>query len=154
MVGNDFHVQTSFGTSPPSWKALLQLDQDDESDKICLSLCDVAQHPKLEEATATKSAERMAKLLRSAWPDANVVDLSKRRQLGLPFVDPEMPDYQLFRWLASKDLNPAGEGCFLTSLYHFVDLLYQPLRQKPVRFPSYGLTVPLLLGICRLLGWH
>ena len=56
MVGNDFHVQTSFGTSP-SWKALLQLDQDDESDKICFLLCDVAQHPGLEEATATESAD-------------------------------------------------------------------------------------------------
>lgn len=137
MVGNDFHVETSFGTSP-SWKALLQLDQGDALGKICLLLCDVAQHPISEDAT--KSAELAAKLLRSAWPDANVAGPSKRRQLGPPFADAEMPDYQLFRWLASKDLNPAGEGVFLTDLDYdsAEDLLYQPLRQKLVcRVPPH-----------------
>lgn len=135
MVGNDFHVQTSFGCDP-SWKALLQLDLDDESDKICLPLCDVTQHPSSEEATATKLTERAAKLLRSSWPDANDIGPSKRRQLGLPFADPDMPDYQLFRWLASKDLNPVSEGVSLTHLHNSMDLLYQPLRQRSVRcFP-------------------
>jgi hypothetical protein len=134
MVGNDFHVQTSFG-SEPSWKALMQLEQDDgSSDQMCLPLCDVAQHPKLENATATKSVQQMAKLLRSAWPDAKVEGPSKRRQLGPPFVDPDLPNYQVFRWLASKDLNPVSEGIFLVSLYDSNGWLYRPLRQIAVRF--------------------
>ncbi len=152
MVSNDFHVQTAFSTSP-SWKALLQLDSGDESGRICLPLCDVAQHHRSEEATATKLVEQVAHLLRSAWPNATVGH-SKRRQLGPPFVDPDTPDHQLFRWLASKDLNPDGEGVFLADLHHWVDLLYQPLRQKPVRFSSHHLAVPFLPARYKLLGWH
>jgi hypothetical protein len=135
MIGNDFHVHTSFGTNP-SWKALLQLDQG--SHKIGLPLCHVDHYPLPEGTSATESTERVAKLLRSLWPDAEVAGPSKRRQLGPPFVDPERPDYQLFRWLASKALNPEGEGVFVTDLHHdrSIDLLYQPLRQRPVRlFP-------------------
>jgi hypothetical protein len=137
MVGNDFHVQTSFGSSP-SYKAVMQLhlDQNDErSDKICLPLCDVALQPRLE--TAATSARQMAKLLLSAWPDANV-GLSKRRQLGPPFIDPGLPDYQLFRWLASKDLNPVSEGVSLIHLYSSNGWLYRPYRQVAVR--SFLLT--------------
>jgi len=150
MLGNDFHVHTAFDCSP-SWKAVMQLDPDDErSDKIRFPLCDVAQHPKSEDAP--KSAQQMAKLLRAAWPNANVVGPSKRRQLGPPFVDPGLPDYQLFRWLASRDLNPDGEGVFVTHIYNFKDLvflthlynfkdpLYRPLRQVAVRLYSFSLT--------------
>lgn len=137
IVGNDFHVHTAFGCSP-SWKALLQLGQDhDGLGKICLPLCDVAQHPKSEEdAPATELVQKMAMLLWFAWPDATVAGPSKRRQLGPPFVDPELPDYQLFEWLASKDLNPVGEGVFVTHLYESEHLLYQPLRQRAVRSSS------------------
>ena len=133
MVGNDFHIQTAFGTDH-SWKALLQLDQGDDSTKISLPLCHVAQHPGTDDAAAAiRLVEHMAKLLRYTWPDANVGALSKRRQLGPPFVDSDGTDYHLFRWLASKDLNPVSEGVFLRNLYQSVDLLYQPLRQKSVR---------------------
>ncbi|KAK4099240.1 hypothetical protein N658DRAFT_171859 [Parathielavia hyrcaniae] len=138
IVGNDFHVQTSFSSSP-SWKAVMQLhvDQDDErSDRICLPLCDItiAQYPKSEDmTTATQMAqlEQMAKL-RSAWPDGNVDGPSKRRQLGPPFVSPDLPDYQLFRWLASKDLNPISEGISLTHLHHddSEDRFFRPLRPR------------------------
>ncbi|KAK3897505.1 hypothetical protein C8A05DRAFT_19751 [Staphylotrichum tortipilum] len=129
MVGNDFDVQAGYSIAF-SWKALLQLEQDDGSDKICLPFCDAALHPTLDEATATKLAEQAAKLLRSAWPEADFVDISKRRQLGLPFVDPGSPDNQLFRWLASKDLNPVSEGVFLTDLHESWGLLCQLLRQR------------------------
>ncbi len=132
IVGNDFHIQPSFSLDH-SWKALLQLDQDDGSGKICLPLCDVAQHPTLDEAIATKLAERAANALLFAWPDASV-GLSKRRQLGLPFVDPESADDQLFSWLASKDLNPVSEGVFVTDLYDSWGLLCRFVRQKSVRF--------------------
>ncbi|KAK3297097.1 uncharacterized protein B0H64DRAFT_391334 [Chaetomium fimeti] len=129
MVGNDFHVQTSFGSSP-SWKAVMQLDRDDEkSDKICLPLCDVTLQSESEATATIKLAQQMAKLLRYAWPDANVVGPSKRRQLGPPFVDPALPDYQLFQWLASKDLNPVSEGIMLIHFYGSKDWFYRPLRQ-------------------------
>jgi hypothetical protein len=84
----------------------------------------------------------MAKLLRAAWPDANVDGPSKYRQLGPPFVDPDLPDYQLFRWLASEDLNPVYEGISLKHLNGSKDWLYQPIRHKSVRFSSYGLAGP------------
>lgn len=148
MVGNDFHVHTSFSLDT-SWKALIQLDQDDnKSDKICLPLCDVALHSKSQEA-ATVSVQQMVKLLRAAWPDANVDDPSKRRHLGPPFVDPDLPDYQLFRWLASKDLNPVYEGIFLTHLNGSKDWLYQPIRHRSVSFSSYGLAGPYFVGFTR-----
>ncbi|KAK4097196.1 hypothetical protein N658DRAFT_500735 [Parathielavia hyrcaniae] len=142
MVGNDFHIQTSFSCSH-FWKALMQLEQDDEkSDKICLPLCDItiAQGPKSKDmTTAARLAqlEQMVKLLRSAWPDENVDGPSKRRQLGPPFASPDLPDYQIFRWLASKDLNPLSEGISLTHLlldFQVEDRLIQPLRQRSVCF--------------------
>ena len=139
MVGNDFHVQTSFGLSP-SWTAWIQFDQDAWT-KLCLPFCDVALQPKSQE-NATVSVQQMAKLLRAAWPDANVDGPSKYRQLGPPFVDTDLPDYRLFRWLASKDLNPVYEGVCLTHLNSYKGWLYQPLRQKTVRSSSCGVSDP------------
>jgi hypothetical protein len=108
----------------------MQFDRDGE--KVSLPFCDVVQHPKPEDATATPSVQQMAALLRSVWPDADVVGPSKRHQLGPPFVDPDLPDYHLFRWLASKDLNPVREGIFLIDLYQFDGFLHQPVRQVAV----------------------
>ncbi|KAH6641128.1 hypothetical protein F5144DRAFT_609982 [Chaetomium tenue] len=98
-------------------------------------LCDVARlHPQSEAAVATESARQMAKLLRSAWPDANIGP-SKRRQLGPPFEEnpyqPDrcVPDRQLLQWLASKDLNPIGEGISLAHLRDNREWLYHPVRR-------------------------
>jgi hypothetical protein len=151
MVGNDFHIQPSFSLDP-SWKALLQLEQDDDkSDKICLPFCDVTQHSTLDEAAATKLAEQAAQLLRSAWPDA-AVGLSTRRQLGLPFVDPNGPDDQLFRWLASKDLNPVSEGVFVTDLHDSWGLLCKFVRQKSVCFLQPTSRHNIVVGYRSCLG--
>ncbi len=130
-LGNEPQLQASVVVSPP-WKALLQLDQDGEPDKVCLPLCNLTLRPEFsDKTTVTKLAEQAAQLLRSAWPKADDVGPSKYRQFGPPFADPDMPDYQLFRWLASKDLS---EYVFLADLYHSENMFYRPLGQKPVRF--------------------
>ena len=112
ISGNDFHIYANLTTSPPSWEAILQLEQTG-SGSICVPLCHVQQHSQVDHSgLATQVVEQAALLLRAAWPDASIGP-SRRRQLGPDFDDPESASYQLFRWLASKPLNPIHEGVFL-----------------------------------------
>jgi hypothetical protein len=75
MVGNEFHVQTSFGTDL-SWKALLQLDQN--SEKICLPLCDVTQHPLSSQRNGWPSCSTPSGRMRMSLVPRNVANSGHR----------------------------------------------------------------------------
>ncbi|KND93768.1 hypothetical protein TOPH_01947 [Tolypocladium ophioglossoides CBS 100239] len=129
ISGNDFHVSPSFTVSPPSWGAILQLEQTGWCSNICVPLCHIEQHPRLDQnVTGIQKVEQAATLLRAAWPDASIGP-SRRRQLGLDFYDSASASYQLFRWLASKQLNPISEGIFLSDFLVSEGRRFEPLRQ-------------------------
>ena len=131
MSGNDFHIQPSFTVSPPSWEAILQLEQTGRGN-ICVPLCHVEQHPPADgNDTEIQIVEQMATLLRAAWPNASVGP-SRRRQLGSNFHDSASSSYQVFRWLASKQLNPVSEGVFLSDFLVSNGRRFEPLRRAKV----------------------
>ena len=131
ISGNDFHIWPSFSLTP-SWEGLLQLESG--SDKTCLPLCNIEQHPNPVQK-AIEAVQQAVELLRTSWPDATIGP-SKRRQLGPDIYHPDAPGNQLFAWIASKDLNPVCEGVFLNDLILSKGLLHHPLRYRPVSFLS------------------
>ena len=159
MSGNDFDIDTDMSITP-SWEAVLQLDRHSkkhfdktpydrssqslplcskasgiadvssaaESSRVPIQYTQYKLQPMVQEE-ALEHVQQAASLLDSSWPDATIGP-SRLRQLGPSFSNPESMDYCLFRWLASKQLNPVYEGVFMMELFVLDGALLQALRQK------------------------
>ncbi|KAJ6438218.1 alpha-glucosides permease MPH2/3 [Purpureocillium lavendulum] len=123
IPGNDFHA-----TDPrivahlPAWGAYLQFetpsaagepDDAPQPKPLLAPFRHISSHPDPGPG-GVAVVEHAARLVKELWPDA-VMGPSRRRHVGLELTDTSAPEYHIFHWLASKQLNAEGVALCLLS---------------------------------------
>ncbi|KND90453.1 hypothetical protein TOPH_05025 [Tolypocladium ophioglossoides CBS 100239] len=112
IPGNDFHAtDPRITVHLPAWGSKLQFDVSGQKNQagprlLVIPFKHISDHPD-PGPDGIKKVEESAELIRALWPDASV-GRSRRRHVGKPVADCTAPEYYIFHWLASKQLN--GEG--------------------------------------------
>lgn len=143
IPGNDFHTMPRISAEPLAWSANLQFDSDHRmtitgphaSDPLLVPLAHFQHHSKLGN-DATDKIEEAAVLIRALWPD-DVTGQPKRRVLGPPLTDPMAPEYHVFYWLASKDVNTEVFGARLIARQSGGRFVESPLMKPVSRTPTH-----------------
>lgn len=121
LPGNDFHEENQITPDPSAWAAQLQFHAADRKSAahgfeylpLLIQLTHIYEQPD-SQPEARRNIEEAAALIRSLWPDS-AVGWSKCRQLGPPLTDPRAPEYHMFHWLSSKELNQEAVSLELLS---------------------------------------
>ncbi|KAL3957166.1 hypothetical protein ACCO45_007744 [Purpureocillium lilacinum] len=120
IPGNDFHATDPRITARlAAWGAQLQFDiSSADADAphpkpLLVPLKHISSHPDPGPG-GIAIVEKAAKLVEQLWPDA-LIGPSRRRHVGLQLTDVTAPEYHIFHWLASKQLNAEGVALCLLS---------------------------------------
>lgn len=136
LPGNDFHQENQITPDPSAWAAQLQFHAADRNPAkhgydylpLLVQLTHIREQPG-PQLEAQHNIEEAAELIRSLWPDSTI-GWPKYRQLGPSLIDPSAPEYHMFHWLASKELNQ--EAVSLDLLPFRLNGRYAESRDKSV----------------------
>ncbi|POR33265.1 Uncharacterized protein TPAR_06539 [Tolypocladium paradoxum] len=112
IPGNDFHAtDRRIMAHLPGWGSKLQFDLSGQKNRagpqlLVVPFKHINDHPDPGPGDV-KKVEESAELIRSLWSDASIGQ-PRRRHVGSRVTDCSAPEYHIFHWLASKQLN--GEG--------------------------------------------